>query len=96
MKFKGYTGLTLVHKGSMTEIYRARQESDGRKVILKINSGHSELSRWLYHEYKMTSQCNCACVVKPLKIDNSGPQALLVFEDDSMHSLDSFIPPKGS
>src|SRR4051812_40668242 len=91
----GYAAVEQLYAGSRSRVYRARAQSDGRSVVLKLaRSGAATLDESLArlrHEMAILTAIRSDRVVRALDVVRLGDDAALVLEDFGGESVDRFL-----
>ncbi len=84
IKLPGYQVIEEIYSSDRTKVYRAAQELDGNRVILKYLANEypsfTELVQFR-HQYSLIKHLKIAGIVRPLSLENYGNGYVLVMED---------------
>ncbi|MCP4612754.1 MAG: protein kinase family protein, partial [Planctomycetes bacterium] len=97
MKIPGYKIKESIYCRQSVEILRAVRKSDGLPVILKVKRGlfSSKSENDLNYEKELSKTLEGERSAKPLALERTSQELVLVLQDDKMNSLDSEIPHRG-
>lgn len=93
----GYQVNDTIFEGDPTRVYRARRESDGLPVMLKVlhhERQAREAAARFRHEYDMTRRVNVYTVVRAHALEQSRGLPVIVLEDFGGDSLDKVAKEK--
>ena len=94
---KKYEIREIIYRGANLEIARAESNSDQQSVILKIHTKRDTNGNRhkLRKEYETCRSIPADFCPKPLEIEETPEQCILVFADDGMKDLEKTIPANG-
>lgn len=87
MKLPGYTLVEELHSGTHARVHRARDERDGRSVIVKIAQPSPSAVGKLLHEFDVAGQLRSPSVATIHALERHGEIAALILEDFGARSL---------
>jgi predicted ATPase/signal transduction histidine kinase len=84
IRLPGYQVISEIYSSDRTQVYRAAQELDGTRVILKYLANEypsfTELVQFR-HQYTLIDNLKIAGIVQPISLENYGNGYVLVMED---------------
>ena len=95
LQFPGYAAVEQISVGTRSSVYRARANTDGRAVVLKIahagdDTFDESLAR-LRHEMTILASIRSDLVIHAIDVVPLGHSATLVLEDFGGESLDRYL-----
>ncbi|MCP3925364.1 MAG: AAA family ATPase [Desulfobacterales bacterium] len=94
ININGYNVIDSIYNSDIVSIYRAKRESDQKKVILKTlthDYPNIENVNRLKHEYNVTKAFNNKNVIKSVSIEKNRNSYVAIFNDIGGISLNSYI-----
>jgi len=87
MRIHQYDNLTLKHATRAARIFRAVEDGDGRRVIVKLANEGPGPTSLLRHDYQLAEQHPAPWRLRPLAWQEHGNALMAVFEDPGGRSL---------
>ena len=94
MSVSGFTDLTKLRDGATSVVYRAKRESDGLPVVLKVLKGtylRPQLIAQFKREYEITAGLSAPDIIEVLELETINNAPAIVMEDFGGVSLDTVV-----
>ncbi len=96
-EISGFSDLQQLYVSKRTHVYRAKRDSDGLNVIVKVLNSDFPSVKNIYrykHEYELLKSIDTDCVIKPYGLEKNHGSYMLILEDFDGVDLNKLFPDK--